>query len=376
MRILIRAIVVCLLLTAVTVAWLVVDEPLDREARRWLDPPPSPSSVALDAATHLEALAEAAEDEGVSRSDVDPEDRCAQLDEHCADYVSENRAHVMAALPKHEAYWEAYQDVLRSQGLSAELERLTIHHWQSYMAALKYSVIRELAIYGRLRPEFIAPTVNSQRRLLAESPFLIDKMIFTATTGMSLTAIALALQTTPPTDQGFGALMHALRPLSTAEVSLRSAMGGELRHMEKRIQWDGSWFDLFFKRRHMMNMTRRMLTPLVEETEMSGVEFWERKTFPPWQPTWWDVLFDPMGSRLASVAAPAYTAYSESLQILRVQTTMLRGWAATLSGETFPSPGATPEGLSNWIWQHDGNHLCLIPAAEAPRASHVGAVCP
>ncbi|MDZ7670636.1 MAG: hypothetical protein U5Q16_14885 [Gammaproteobacteria bacterium] len=184
----------------------------------------------------------------------------------------------------------------------------------------------------------------------------------------------LALQTTPPEDEDFDALIHALRPLSATELSLRRAMEGELRHTEW-FQPEDSWSGLFFKRRHMLSMKRRMLAPFVEETEMSGAAFWERKAPRPWQPTWWDVLFDPIGSRLASVAAPAYAPYSESLQLLRVQAVVLRAWAATLSGKARPSPGTMAEGLSNWIWQQDGKSLCLRPTAKAVRASDADSVC-
>jgi hypothetical protein len=375
MRILIKAAVVCFALSAIVVVWLMIDDTLDKETRRWLEPPPAPASAALDAATHIRALAGAAEDEGISRSDLDPDHRCAQLDEQCAHYVAQHRTQIMAALPSNEAYWDAYQGVLRSQGLSAELERLTVHQWQPYIAALKFSVIRELATFGTLRPEFMAATVNAQRRLLAESPFLVDKMIFAATTAMSFRATKLALQTTPPDDEGFGALQQALRPLSPAEISLRRVMGGELRNMESQLQVAGVWSRLFFKRRHLLNLQRRMLAPVVEETEMAGVEFWGRRAHRPWQPTWWDILFDPIGSRLAGIAAPAYAGYSVSLQILDVQATALRARAAALSGEDFPSPGTTPESLAHWVWRQDGESLCLMPTAEAPRAPEVGPVC-
>jgi len=189
-----KILVAVLILLLLAASWYFYDEPLLPETRVWLESPPavSPEDDVLQLIIPLYTLGTP------SFSEVIGPNICDFIDTRCKAHVLSEREHIKKHMPADPEYWSIVEQTFGANKISNDPSRMLVteESWGqmgNYITALKLYYIRALVEQGRITSEMAITSLNAQRRLLADAPFLTDKMIFVATTGIALTALRLSI---------------------------------------------------------------------------------------------------------------------------------------------------------------------------------------
>ena len=158
---------------------------------------------------------------------------CGQLKRSCIRFLRGEKAAARRIVPDNPEYWQSYLDLLEVTPLSRlASEANEIASRQEIISATRYWPMHQLLVGEVLDAKDVHFLTSAHRRLLAESNFMIDKMIHIATAGISLQAINILMaqhahsyKSLAPAEAKM--LDEVLQPMTIAEYSMRRVLHGE-----------------------------------------------------------------------------------------------------------------------------------------------------
>ncbi len=286
---------------------------------------------------------------GKERSSSVLDRECNPLNRRCLRYLRVSPVAAKAALPDNSDYWHSYLALLAVTPvarLPEEIKELGRGR-QDLIQATRLWLLREVLTKDTLHIRDVHFYVQAHRRLLAESNFLIDKMIYTATVGISLPAInvLMAQGTTKSFDIAETRLLEEmLQPLSKEERSYRRALRGEyqlaLHRADEYPEIDEIYFD----------DTLQVFAYVTERSELSWSDYWSKGL-----DVWADVPLYISGDWL-----PSWANYSTNTRYNDATLYLLRALREIYDGRASPGiPNQPPPARWHWQWRVDDEELCL-----------------
>jgi hypothetical protein len=273
---------------------------------------------------------------------------CATLDRKCLGFARDHEELLLAAVPDNPEFWLAYDGVLEAGPLPVErLDLEGVHAYQGMIEATRAWLLREwlsnrLADGRRLHARLLL-----HLRRLGESNVLIDKMIFTATTGIILPAINVHMahkgarwaETEP------WLVDEMLHPLTPEALSLRHVLDGEARFASRARA--GAPEDAA---RSFVDDLQRVRDFVAERSEVGQDEFWREGM----------AISEVAGGDSADVPGPSWAVYATSVRSLDGALHVLRALREIYEGRAgLHTPTvAAPFGW-RWHWAEETQTLCL-----------------
>ena len=347
-------------LLTIFVLWFFYDEPLHPDTRKWLKTShrANPENDAVDYLDELTASGRH------SFWDVVNYQPCSRMTIDCTDHIRTNREALKTRMPTSASFWNSLEGAINSDGITGDPKRmLQTNSWfQNYISGIHLYFIRELIEHDRIRPAVAIKVLEAQRRLLSETPLLINKMIFVATHGIALDALWVSLRAISPNDPEFASLLTSARPMTKAELSYKKVFQHELQLMSELLK-DFPPSGMLLKRQHTLNYFLREYRRVSNISELSENEFWQLNTTKTYEkPTLWDWLVNPYWS--SQTFEIQYSDHLLSLRQLDLQATVIRAWGAAIQSgygiNTIPDTETPP----HWVWDWQDGSLCLI--ADSP----------
>lgn len=278
-------------------------------------------------------------------------EQCLMLDRRCIDFSSEQADVVLAAVPDNPDFWAAYAMLLAADPLPVEsLGPESFSAFQGIIQATKAWLWRELATNGMADAARLHEQVSAHRRRLATSNYLLEKMIFLATTGVVLPAINvhMAHREARATVADRTLLDEMLKPMIREELSLRRAIDGELRYAAARME-ELSEGDSPVQ----LDDLERVYGFVADRSEASWEGFWRHGL---------DVLANVEVPPEVNAHMPDWANYTANGRYLDASLWVLRALREMYEGRISPGPPATeaPYGWS-WRWEEESQTLCLDP---------------
>jgi len=256
-------------------------------------------------------------------------------------------------LPDNPEYWRRYLALLEVTPLARVTEDFDeklffVGDSNNLIAATRLWATREMLIKGTLDIEDVHFQVQAHRRLLAEANFLIDKTLFTATTGNTLPAINMFMsqRANQPLDVEEKRLLdEMLRPLSVAERSMRRPFHGEYQLLlERAEEYDFT--------EEAINDGLRTFAYVSDRSELSWRDYWSSGL-----DIWADV---PL--YLSHDFIPTWTNHTSNLRYVGAQLILLSALREIYEGRASPGiPSLPPPARWHWQWRVDDEELCLEP---------------
>ena len=295
---------------------------------------------------------------------------CNHLNRRCVDYLRSNRAAARAALPDNPEYFSRYAGVLAETPLmrtAAEVETDAMGAIGKLMEAARYWPMHALAADG-LDMQTLHFHVLAHRRLLAQSNFLIDKMIFIATTGLSVLAInaAMARVDVAALDPEQKTLLdEMLESLTTEELSLRRPLRGEYQYALLRATDTSELNDA------VVDELLTVYTYMAERSEQSWPDYWQHGV-----DVWADVPLQASVNTVPPELWVSWVEYTNNIRYVDLQIHMLRALREVYAGRASPGiPGLAPPPRWHWQWRSESRELCLEPGDIHPSVSRAQTIC-
>ena len=292
---------------------------------------------------------------------------CMNLNPDCLKFLQTHKDQALKLLPDNPVYWSAYLALLSETPVArvpADVENNP--NLSLIIEATRNWGMHDLLVNELLDVAAVHFVVSAHRRLLAESNFLIDKMLYLATTGITAQTInvlmaqyAGAYQELSPTSSKL--LDEMLTPLTQAEYSLRRSFHGEARYWAVLHEDDQDTIDETMRRD-----LERMRDYVVNRSEADWQDLWGNGV---------DVVANvPVYSIEMGMAAYAYGDYIRNIGLVDVQLTVLRALREVYEGKVSPgTPALPPPPLFQWLWSTDS--LCLVPDNTHPSLGEVPDLC-
>lgn len=293
---------------------------------------------------------------------------CTQVNRSCLRYLRDEKADARRAVPDNPEYWKSYIGLLEATPLARlpadfDDEPLKLH---GIINATKNWAMNQLLVRGTLDAEELHFVVNAHRRLLAESNFLYDKVIFLPTSAISLQAVntlmAQHAHNFPPLEPAEAELLdEMLQPMSRAEYSMRKSFHGESQFMAERAK-DGVIDE------SQLEEIYQVYRYVTDRSEASWAEFWEHGV---------DVLADvPISTFDWSEGIAGYSDYPSSMRHVDANLYLLRALREIYEGRASPGiPAQPPPARWHWQWQVANQALCLTPGDIHVSFRNVGTIC-
>lgn len=288
---------------------------------------------------------------------------CPALEARCLRYLQRHAAAARRAVADNPAYWEAYRALLETSPASRHVEDLENYRFQELISATRDWPMHVLLSQGRLQAPEVHFQLAAHRRMLAESGFLIDKMIFTATVSIAMAPVnvLMAQLGAEATAEQTRLLNEMLKPLSVDELSLRAAMQGEHRHMLAIRERSTEYPEL--DDTTLTDVARTHLY-IADQSELDWDTYWREGL---------DVLSDvPDLPHFEYV--PQWADYITNTRMLDAQLYVLRALREMYAGRVTPGVPASPP-PAFWRWRWKGDELCLEPGYVHPSLGEPRAMC-
>jgi hypothetical protein len=288
---------------------------------------------------------------------------CVSLDRRCVRFLQERPAVASRALPDNPEYWKSYRALLEVSPLSHRVEDLEVFTHQGVINAANGWAKRELLTRGALDARETHFQVMAHRRLLAESGFLIDKMVFTATTGITAftTNVLMAQIGDQSTDEQTMLLDEMLQPLTLTERSMRKAYQGEREYLRAAAERYGRDFG-----EQEVQHAARIYEYISDRSELPWKDYWRNGA---------DVFADVPGYTDPETM-PAYQDYSNHVRYIDASLHLLRALREIYQGRASPGiPAFDPPASWHWGWQADAQTLCLEPGLVHPSLGEPQPIC-
>ena len=279
---------------------------------------------------------------------------CVPLNRNCIRFLRDEKADARQAVPDNPEYWQSYHDLLEVTPLARlASEANEITDTQKIISATRYWPMHQLLVGEVLDAKDVHFVVSAHRRLLAESNFMIDKMIQIATAGISLQAInilmaqhAHSLQPLAPAEAKM--LDEALQPMTIAEYSMRRVLHGESLYVAYLIK-DGANIT-----ESQVEDYHQIYSYVANRSEASWADLWSRGL---------DLRADvPVSSLDIEFMAPGYSSYVSYIRHLDASLYVLRALREIYEGRISPGIPAQPSPPRwYWEWQVANQALCLAP---------------
>lgn len=280
---------------------------------------------------------------------------CTQLNRRCIAYLRDEPAAARRAVANNPAYWESYRGLLEVTPIARLVEEAKdLDARSDVFIATQQWVYWEILNKGTLDVGDVHFFVQAHRRLLAESNFLIDKMIYLASVSISFRAInvLMAQRSTQPFDAAEAELLEEmLRPLSKNERSLRRTLRGEYQYMLSSLDAypDYPGFDAA-----ALRDVREIYAYASERSERSWSDYWGEGL-----DVWADV---PLYTSQDELGIQGWTDWVTNTHSLNVLPYLLRALRETYDGRASPGiPSQPPPARWAWQWRIEEDELCLSP---------------
>lgn len=276
-------------------------------------------------------------------------EHCQALDVQCLDFADRHGDLILSAVPDNPEFWSAYDAVMDADPLPVEfIEADKLSVYQNFIEGVNGWVRRELVTRQIEDIDRLHTQVMAHRRRLAMSNILIDKIIFTASTGILLSAINvhMAKHNSQRANDEQRQLDELLHGLQLDEISLRRVMDGELRYAARRLEdlpeWDTPT--------HLRDL-ERVYEFVADRSEADWANFWQNGL---------DVLSNVALPGDFYMYMPSWAQYAINLRYLDASLMVVRELRAMYKGQISPGPPATeaPYGWS-WRWKENSQTLCL-----------------
>ncbi len=283
--------------------------------------------------------------------------KCNPLNRLCLHYLADNPAAAKAALPDNPDYWLSYLALLEVTPVARLVEEIKgqkeIGSRQDLIQATRLWMLKEVSTKDTLDIHGLHFQVQAHRRLLAESNFLLDKMIYLATVGISLPSInvLMAQRATKPLDSAETKLLEEiLQPLSKKELSIRRALRGEFQYFLAGSDTYPNEYALIEE--VALADFPKIYTYVAERSERSWSDYWSEGL-----DTWVDVPLN-----IPQYWSSSWSDYTTSIRFIDLQLYLLRALREIYDGRTNPGiPGHPPPARWYWQWHDDSEELCLEP---------------
>jgi hypothetical protein len=219
-------------------------------------------------------------------------DECSTFGRRCLDFLRAEPRLAKAALPDNPEYWARYAAMLQAQVAQRSIEWVQSNPHRRVIDAANGWALHQILIRGEIDLEVLHAHVTAHRQQLADAEFLLHKMVFTVSTSIMLSAVNLymAESLVDPANEARILLDDMLDPLTDAELSLRKAMNGELRHAESQSDALADYD------RDQQRDLQRIYAYVSDRSEVSWQAYWEhgldiRRDIPAvangvWFPAW------------------------------------------------------------------------------------------
>ena len=354
---------VLLILTLACGGLLLYDEALTDEAEAWLTPfVPSPRNErGLQLYREFNTRTDAARLTRWSADDHRIAAACGQFTDECIAELGQDEEIATRYLPRDQEYYQHYFDMLDYPISVYDPQDLISHQRQNLISATRFSFVNDVLIHGAVRPETAIRNLQSHRRWLAESHFLIDKLIFVATFGISLAATRVAMEVDHPWAEELikdPEFVSAIQPLQEREYSFSNVFAGEFRYMADYLEGDQysiPWY-IKGKRNVLLNRQRVALQAVVDQSVLPHELFWESQMQEP-APSWQGRLLSWFNATPLSI----YQPYLDSVRTLDLQLAVLRALRRIHLGADPNRHGEDPIPGFSWNWNEEKRQLCLRP---------------
>jgi hypothetical protein len=276
-------------------------------------------------------------------------EHCLTLDLQCLEFADTHGELVLSTVPDNPEFWSAYDSLLAAVPLPLALIEIgNLPAYQGFIVGVNGWVRRELVTRKLTDAVDLHAEVMAHRRRLGLSNILIDKMIFTASTGILLPAINVHMARRDVQDVASteGLLDGMLRPLTAQEMSLRQVMVGELRYAATRLE-ELSGEDS----RVGLDDLERVYSFVADRSEAAWEDFWRNGL---------EVSANVEVHSDLKSSLPNWASYAVNLRYLEASLVVLRALREVYEGRVSPGPpvSQSPYGWS-WRWKEVSQTLCL-----------------
>ncbi len=350
-----------------TVALVLYDEELNEDTRAWLTPVQPPSDYkkglgllrAFNERTDAYRLATRASDN--TSSDKRAMAACSGFTVQCIAELRRDETTALRYMPRESEYYDHYFELLEHSIVAYKPEDLD-YPKANLVSTTRFSFLNDMLIHGAVRPDTVIRNLEGHRRGIAESHFLIDRIIFLATFSISIEAARVAMSVDHPwaidlrNDDRF---LAAIRPLGISEYSFSRVFDGELDYMMAYL--DGKEYPVPWhirsKRNALLNQQQVDYQALVNQSELETQRFWSSEI--PEQVTSWQnyILFE-----MEQQKPQIYQGYLDTTRNLDNQLAVLRALRRVYLGAdpTMHGEGEIPG--FHWAWGEKRQELCLKPS--------------
>jgi hypothetical protein len=276
-------------------------------------------------------------------------EHCMILDRRCLEFADSLGELVLATVPDNPDFWVAYDSALAAAPLPFELiEADEMPAYRGFIEGANGWVRRELATRQMADAERLHAALMAHRRRLGLSSILIDKMIFTASTGVLLPAINvhMARRDVQVIDLTASLLDGMLSPLTPDETSLRQIMRGELYYAAARLA-ELPEADPPIR----LEDLQRVYGFVADRSEADWEDFWRNGL---------DIVSSVELPSHSETYLAAWANYAANLRYLDASLAILRALREVYEGRISPGPpaGRAPYGWS-WRWEIESQTMCL-----------------
>ena len=263
----------------------------------------------------------------------------------CFAFLRRNRELARQAVPDNPDYWHAYERLLTPALLAREPQDVGKTRLSSVVNATRDWTLNEVLVNGAVDPTRFHTLLTSHRQLLGEANFLIDKAIFTATTGILLSAANVVLA-----EGGVAAdVATMIPPFSIEEIAFARVVEGELAYAEWMIETNGG-----------------PVPDLWPEWTAIHRQIAEFSSLPPSQ-FWWRGIEHPLVIDWAAVGFggnpyETWRSYLQATRLLDVHRTLVMALATQYIAAAPGLPADPPPAGWEWRWDTNRRELCLAPA--------------
>lgn len=317
----------------------------------------------------------------------------------CAQYVLANKEIVAESIADNPIYWESFAAYLAtSPAVTRVGEEISTGHMDETISqsriieALQNWPVAQLLTTRSIDGLAAAQQLAHLRRWLIEKTVLADRMMAIASLGIQIGTAnaALAIAARNQDREAIDALTVAIAPLTIEEMSLATALAGEIAFASHLRDFDQkqlsqqtplAMYEEALKHHEFMLETYgqdypepQILTQLeFEELQREGKEQWQlSQSHWPLQIALSDASHDDFWGESAAWdaldAAPrselggAYIEYSYNARLLGLHMQVLRALRDHyVEGQPIAYPTVLPPRHFAWEWRENSDELCLVP---------------
>lgn len=297
---------------------------------------------------------------------------CSGLMRSCLRYLRDEKADARHAVRDNPEYWESYLglfEVTPLKRLPDDFNDDLLLH--KLINATRHWTMNQLLIRGFLDADEVHFVIGAHRRLLAESNFLIDKIVFLASFSNSLMAVNILMaqhaHSFPPLEPAKAKLLdEMLQPMTRAEYSMRRIFHGESRRMAGQIAKEliekGVSID-----EPQLEDVYRIYDYVADRSEASWSDLWGGGL---------DVWVDVPIYSIEEAYVASYSNYVSNFRYMDANLYLLRALREIYEGRTSPGiPAQPPPARWHWQWHVANQALCLTPGDIHVSFQNVPTIC-